>query len=82
MIIIYEMVITVNSCLADTPLIRTSAEFQAEKWIAEVWRIMTDINSCYYGLSLMGTLTQGPYSVRDKGVVDCIVHQNEWMNGN
>ena len=38
---------------------------------------MTDINSCYYGLSLMGTLTQGPYSVRDKGVVDCIVRQNE-----
>jgi len=31
------------------------------------YRHLTEINSCYYGLSLMRTLTQGPYSVRNKG---------------
>ena len=36
------------------------------------YRHLAEINSRYYGLSLMRTLTQGPYSVRYKGV-DCIM---------
>ena len=44
---------TVDSRLVGTP--KTS------------YRCLTEINSRYYGLSLMRTLTQGPYSVRFKG---------------
>ena len=31
------------------------------------YRRLTEINSRYYGLSLMRTLPRGPYSVRYKG---------------
>ena len=35
--------------------------------ILYIYRRLTKINSRYYGLSLMRTLTRGPYSVRYKG---------------
>ena len=39
----------------------------ADKSPAETnYRFLTEINSRYYGLSLMRTLTLGPYSVRNK----------------
>ena len=44
-------------------LIRTAAKYQAKMNC----RRLTDINCRYYGFLLMRTLTQGPYSVRDKG---------------
>ena len=37
---------------------------QGESWL---YRRLTEINSRYYGLSLMRTPTRGPYSVRYKG---------------
>ena len=49
--------------ITDTPLIRTAAKSQAKI----IYRCLTEINSSYYGLSLMRTLTQGPHSVRYKG---------------
>ena len=54
---------TVNSCLVDTSLSRTAA-----KSCAKInYRCLSEINSCYYGLSLLRTLTQGPESVLKKG---------------
>ena len=49
--------------ITDTPIIRTAAKSQAKI----KYRRLTEINSRYYGLSLMRTLTRGPYSVRYKG---------------
>ena len=54
---------TVNSRLADTPIIRTAAKSPAKI----NYRRLTKINSRYYGLSLMRTLTRAPHSVRNKG---------------
>ena len=54
---------TVNSRLADTPMIRTVAKSPAKT----NYRGLTEINSRYYGHSLMRTLTRGPHSVRYKG---------------
>ena len=48
--------------ITDTPIIRTSAISQAKI----IYRRLTEINSRYYGLSLMRTLTRGPNSVRNK----------------
>ena len=39
--------------------IRTAAKFQAKTNYGD----LTEINSCYYRLALMCTLTRGPYSV-------------------
>ena len=41
----------------------TAAKFSAKT----NYRRLIEINSRYYGLSLMRTLTRGPYSVRYKG---------------
>ena len=49
--------------ITDTPIIRTEAKSQTK--IDN--RCFTEINSRYYGLLLMRTLTRGPYSVRYKG---------------
>ena len=54
---------TVNSHLVDTLLLRTAA-----KSCAKInYRCLTEINSCYYGLSLLKTVTQGPEGVHNKG---------------
>ena len=45
------------------PVIRTVVKSPAKT----NYRGLTEINFCYYGLSLVRTLTLGPYSVRDKG---------------
>ena len=47
----------------DTSIIRTVAKSQAKIY----YRYLTEINSRYYGLSLVRTLTRGPYIVRCKG---------------
>ena len=47
----------------DTPIIRTAAKSPAKT----NYRRFTEINSRYYGHSLMRTLTRGPHSVRNKG---------------
>ena len=47
---------TVNSRLTNTPIIRTAAKSQAKI----NWRCLTEINSRYYGLSRMRTLTEDP----------------------
>ena len=47
---------TVNSRLEDTPIIQTAE-----------YRRLTEINSRYYGLSFLRTLTRGPESVRNRG---------------
>ena len=66
---------TVNSRFTDTPIIRTAAKSQAKI----NWRCLTEINSRYYGLSPMRTLTEDLYSVRNKGTVlkrvRCTVHR-------
>ena len=49
--------------MMDTLIIWTAAKSQAKINC----RRLTDINSRYYGLLLMRTLTQGPYSVHSKG---------------
>ena len=49
--------------ITDTPIKRTAAKSQEKPNC----RRLTEINSRYYGLSLMRTLTWGPYSVRYKG---------------
>ena len=53
----------VNFRLADTAIVPTAAKSQAKI----NFRRLTEINSHYYGLSVMRTLTRGPYSVRCKG---------------
>ena len=52
--------------ITHTPIIPTSTKSRAKI----NYRRLTEINSSYYGLSLMRTLTWGPHSVRYKGV-DC-----------
>ena len=54
---------TVNSRLVDTSLLRTAAKSYAKI----NYRCLTEINSCYYGLSLLQTQTQGPEGVHNKG---------------
>ena len=49
--------------ITDIPIKRTVAKSQAKT----NYRRLTEINSRYYGLSLMRTLTRGPCSVRCKG---------------
>ena len=57
---------TVNSCghpvLTDTPIIQIVAKCQTKI----NYSCLTEINSRYYGLSLMRTLTEGPSGVRYK----------------
>ena len=48
--------------ITETPIIRTTAKSQAKI----NYRRLTEVNSRYYGLSVMRTLTRGPYSVRNK----------------
>ena len=62
--LIMKIINTVNSRLADTPIIRTAAKSPAKTSC----RRLTEINSRYYGLSLMRTPPRGPYSVRYKGM--------------
>ena len=52
-----------HPAITDTPIIRTAAKSPAKI----NYRRLTEINSRYYGLSLMRTLTRGPHSVRNKG---------------
>ena len=53
---------TVNSRVVDTTLLRTA------KSPAKInYRRSTEINSRYYELSLLRTLTRGPEGVRNKG---------------
>ena len=60
---LFKITTTVNSRLADTPIIRTADKF----WAKINYRRLTEINSRYYGLSLQRTLTSGPHSVHYKG---------------
>ena len=62
----------------DTPIIRT-----AVKSLVKInYRSLTEISFCYYGLSLMRTLTQGPCSVLYKGnwlyycIMYCLLQQS------
>ena len=48
--------------ITDTPIKRTAAKSQEKT----NYRRLIEINSCYHGLSLMRTLTRGPYGVRYK----------------
>ena len=50
---LFKVTTTVNSRLADTPIIRTADKFRAKI----NYRRLTEINSRYYGLSLQRTLT-------------------------
>ena len=52
-----------HPAITDTPIIRTAAKSPAKT----NYRCLTEINSRYYELSLMRTLTRGPHSVRHKG---------------
>ena len=52
-----------HPAITDTPIIRTAAKSPAKTSC----RRLTEINSRYYGLSLMRTPPRGPYSVRYKG---------------
>ena len=52
-----------HPAISDTPIIRTAAKSPAKT----CYRCLTEINSRYYGHSLMRTLTRGPHSVRYKG---------------
>ena len=52
-----------HPAMTDTPIKRTAANSPAKT----NYRRLAEINSRYYGLSLMRTPTQGPYSVRNKG---------------
>ena len=52
-----------HPAIMNTPIKQTAAKSPAKT----NYRRMTEINSRYYGLSLMRTLTRGPYSVRNKG---------------
>ena len=49
--------------IRNTLIIWTAAKYQAKI----NYRRLTEINFRYYGLSLMKTLTQAPYSVHFKG---------------
>ena len=49
--------------MTDIPIIQTAAKSKAKI----IYRRLTEINSRYYGLSVMRTLTRGPNSVRHKG---------------
>ena len=51
-----------HPAITDTPIIRTAAKSRSKI----NYRRLTEINSWYYGLSLMRTLTQDPYSIRYK----------------
>ena len=51
-----------HPAITDTPIIRTAAKSRAKI----NYRRLTEINSWYYGLSLMRTLTQDRYSIRYK----------------
>ena len=51
-----------HPAITDTPIIRTSAKSRSKI----NYRHLTEINSWYYGLCLMRTLTQDPYSIRYK----------------
>ena len=51
-----------HPAITDTPIIRTAAKSPAKTSC----RRLTEINSRYYGLSLMRTPPRGPYSVRYK----------------
>ena len=46
------------------PIIRTAAKSPAKT----NYRRLTEINSRYYGISLLKTLTRGPYRVRNEGI--------------
>ena len=48
--------------MTDTPIMLTAATSQAKI----NYRCLTEVNSRYFGVSLMRTLTQGPYSVHCK----------------
>ena len=52
-----------HPAITDTPIKRTVAKSPAKT----NYRRLTEINSRYYGLSLMRTRIRGPYSVRYKG---------------
>ena len=66
-----------HPAITDTPIIRTAAKSQAKT----TYRRLTEINSRYYGLSLMRTLTQGPYSICYKGrSFHCIGHYKKIPN--
>ena len=52
-----------HPAITDTPIIRTAAKSPAKT----SWRRLTEINSQYYGLSLMRTPPRSPYSVRYEG---------------
>ena len=52
-----------HPAITDTPIKRTAAKSPAKT----NYRRLTEINSHYYGLSLIRTLTQGPCSVLYKG---------------
>ena len=54
--------------IMDTPITRIAAKYQAKI----NYRRSTEINSHYYGHSLMRTLTRGPTVSSIKGV-DCII---------
>ena len=52
-----------HPAMTDTPIKRTAANSPAKTNYIR----LAEISSRYYGLSLMRTPTQGPYSVRNKG---------------
>ena len=52
-----------HPAITDTPIIRTAAKFPAKPNFGH----LSEINSRYYRLSLVRTLTRGPYCVRIKG---------------
>ena len=57
-----------HPAITDTPIIRTAAKSQEK---VNYRHLLTDINFRYYGLTLMTTLTRGPYSVCAIKGVDC-----------
>ena len=72
-----DEVTTVNSRLADTPLVRTLAI--TDKIQIPGYRGLTGNDSRYYGLSLIRTLNEVP-SVSNTARVDCTKLQNCAMN--
>ena len=58
--------------ITNTPIIRTAAKSSAKI----NYRRLTEINSRYYGLSLLRTLTRGPEGVRtEKGELTVALHK-------
>ena len=57
-----------HPAITDTPIIRTAAKSQEK---VNYRHLLTDISFRYYGLTLMTTLTRGPYSVCAIKGVDC-----------